>query len=197
MKIKLSLLAFGLAATIPLAAAAEPAAGPGAGAGTPEMRAQSERARTEARTAAFADLSADHRAQVQAIVDKLNAGTLTNPIDAAKQIDAILTPEETKAVLAERAKLGVPMRRGGPDGAGPPPGGPPPGAPGIPPPGGPAPGGPPPGGPPPGGPQVGAAGMRSGGSAGGFIVRVSVAPEKLHAMMRAMRDAADTPAQPH
>ena len=39
--------------------------------------------------------------------------------------------------------------------------------------------------------------MRPGGSAGGFIVRVSVAPEKLHEMMRAMRDAAEAPAQPH
>jgi hypothetical protein len=189
MKMKLSLLALGLAAAIPLAAAAEPAAGPGAGAGAPETRAQSERARTEARAAVFADLNADHRAQVQAIVDKLNAGTLTNPIDAAKQIDAILTPDEAKAILAERAKLGGAMHRGGPDGAGPPPGGPPPG--------GPPPGGPPPGGPPPGGPPSGGPGMRPGGSAGGFIVRVSIAPEKLHEMMRAMRDAGEAPTQPH
>ncbi|MDB5039600.1 MAG: hypothetical protein JWN27_326 [Candidatus Eremiobacteraeota bacterium] len=180
MKTKFSLLAFGLAAAIPLAVAAEPATGPGAGAGAPETRAQIERARTEARTAVFADLSADHRAQVQAIVDKLNAGTLTNPVDAAKQIDAILTPDETKAVLAERAKAAAGMHRGGPDGAGPPPGGPPPGAP-----------------PQPGGPPPGAPGMRPGGSAGGFIVRVSVAPEKLHEMMRAMRDAAEAPPQPH
>src|ERR1700688_3266891 len=184
MKTKFSLLAFGLAAAIPLAVAAEPATGPGAGAGAPETRAKIVRARTEARTAVFADLSADHRAQVQAIVDKLNAGTLTNPVDAAKQIDAILTPDETKAVLAERAKASAGMHRGGPDGAGPPSGGPPPG-------------GPPPGGPPPGGPPPGAPGMRPGGSAGGFIVRVSVAPEKLHEMMRAMRDAAEAPAQPH
>src|ERR1700730_6318310 len=96
MKTKLSLLAFGLAAAIPLAVAAEPATGPGAGAGAPETRAQIERARTEARTAVFADLSADHRAQVQGIVDKLNAGTLTNPVDAAKQIDAILTPTKRR-----------------------------------------------------------------------------------------------------
>jgi hypothetical protein len=39
--------------------------------------------------------------------------------------------------------------------------------------------------------------MRPGGSAGGFIVRVSVAPEKFHQMMRAMRDAAEAPTQPH
>src|SRR5260370_19893208 len=100
MKMKVALLALGLAAAIPLAAAADQAAGPGAGGGSPETRAQFERARTEARTAVFADLSADHRAQVQAIVDKVNAGTLTNLRDAANQIDAILTPDETKAVLA-------------------------------------------------------------------------------------------------
>jgi hypothetical protein len=174
MKMKLSLLAFGLAAAIPMAAAAEPAAGAGAGGGTPEMRAQFDRARSEARTAAFADLSADHRAQVQAIVDKVTAGTLTNPVDAAKQIDAILTADETKAVLAERVKLGEAMHKGAPDGAGPPPGG-----------------------PPSGGPPPGAPGMRPGGSAGGFILRVSIAPEKWHEMMRAMRDAAGAPVQPH
>jgi hypothetical protein len=168
MKMRLSLLALGLAAAIPLAAAAEPAAP--AGDGSPEMRAQFERDRAETRTAVFADLSADHRAQVQAIVDKVNAGTLSNPLDAARQIDAILTPDEAKAVLAKRAKLGAAMHRGAREGAGPPPGGPPPG------------------GPPPGGPPPGAAGGQPA-SPGGFIMRLSIAPEKLHEMMRAMRGA--------
>jgi len=170
MKTKVSLLALGLAAAIPLAAVADQPTGPGAGGGPPEMRGQFERARSETRAVVLADLSADHRAQVQEIVDKVNAGTLPNPLDAVKQIDAILTPDETKAVLAERAKLGVAMHRGAPDGAGPPPAGPPPG-------------GPPPGGPPPG------AASAPPVSPGQFILRLSIAPEKMHEMMRAMRGA--------
>jgi hypothetical protein len=77
-----------------------------------------------------------------------------------KQIDAILTPDETKAVLAERAKLFAGMHRGAPEGAGPPPGGPPPGASGT-----------------------------QAPSPGGFILRVSIAPEKLHDLMRTMHGA--------
>jgi hypothetical protein len=175
MKMKVSLLALGLAAAIPLAAAADPAPGSAAGPGSPEMRAQFERVRTETRTAVFAGLSADHRAQVQAIVDKVNAGTLTDPLDAAKQIDAVLTPDETKAVLAERAKLVGSMHGGAPGGAAPAPGGA-------------APGGPPPGGQPPGAPPPAVAGAQPV-SAGRFILRVSIAPERLHDMMRAMRGA--------
>ena len=124
MKI-LSIPAVALVALLPLAAAAaDPAPGPGGGP-PPEMRAQFEKNRAAAKTAAFAALGADHRAQVQAIVDRVNAGTLTDPVDATKQIDAILTPDETKAVLAERDKLAATMH---PDHMGaPPPGGPPPG----------------------------------------------------------------------
>jgi hypothetical protein len=144
------------------------------------MRAQFERVRSETRTAVFADLSTDHQAQVQAIVDKVNAGTLADPLDAAKQIDAMLTPDETKAVLAEHAKLAASMHHGAPDGAGSPPGGQQPG--------GPPPGGSPPGGPRPGGPPPGAAGARPV-SPGVFILLVAIAPEKLHDMMRAMHGA--------
>jgi hypothetical protein len=170
MKMKVSLLALALAAVIPLAAAADQPASPGPGAAAPEMRAQFERVRSETRTAVFADLSTDHQAQVQAIVDKVNAGTLADPLDAAKQIDAILTPDETKAILAEHAKLAASMHHSAPAGAGSPPGGQQPG------------------GPPPGGPPPGAAGARPV-SPGAFILLVAMAPEKLHEMMREMHGA--------
>ena len=63
------LLAGGLAAMAwPLAALAQ--MGP-PGAPPPQMRAQFEQARTQARTAAMNDLSADHRTKVQAIVTQV------------------------------------------------------------------------------------------------------------------------------
>jgi len=90
-------------------------------------------ARDGAKTAAFNDLSPGSRAKVQAIVDQVNNGQLTDLRAAGQQIDAALTPTESKAVLAERDKLMQSMRANmpprpdgampGPNGAGPPPNG--------------------------------------------------------------------------
>ena len=60
--------------------------------------------RSTAKTAAFNALSADHRARVQAIIDQVNGGSLDRR-SAAQQIDAVLTPSETQAVLAQQAKM--------------------------------------------------------------------------------------------
>lgn len=86
-------------------------------------------ARDGAKTAAFNDLSAADRAKVQAIVDRVNNGQLTDLRAAAQQIDAALTPAESKAVLGERDKMMQSMRAnmparpdgamGGPNGAAP------------------------------------------------------------------------------
>jgi hypothetical protein len=67
-------------------------------------------ARDQAKTAAFNDLSADHRAKVQAIVAQYNNGSIQRD-DAVKQIDAVLTPDETKAVLGEEQKMHDAMRQ--------------------------------------------------------------------------------------
>jgi hypothetical protein len=115
-------------------------------------------------------LSSDHQSKVKAMLGRVNAGDLTDADDAARELDAILTRKEARAVLAARAKLMADMRDsfagsdephdGGPGGPPPPggafgPGGPPPGAgfaPGGGQPGslGAGPGGPGPGGPGPG-----------------------------------------------
>jgi hypothetical protein len=63
-----------------------------------------QQARDTAKTAAFNDLSADHRTKVQSIVDQFNKGSLSRD-DAANQIDAVLSPDETKAVLTENQKF--------------------------------------------------------------------------------------------
>lgn len=67
-------------------------------------------ARDQAKTAAFNDLSADHRVKVQAIVAQYNSGSIQRD-DAVKQIDAVLTPDETKAVLGEQQKMRDAMRQ--------------------------------------------------------------------------------------
>jgi polyhydroxyalkanoate synthesis regulator phasin len=112
-----------VAAALPLAALAQmdPAGGP-----PPEMRAQMMQMHEQAKTQAYNDLSPAHRAQVQTIVDKVNAGSLA-PNDATAQIDALLTPAETTAVLATAKSMHDKMRQmmmqsGGMQG--PPPGGP-------------------------------------------------------------------------
>lgn len=103
------LLAAAFAALLsPVAALAQQ--GPPAGGPPPEMRAQFETARTNAKTAAFNDLSADHRAKVNAIVAQVQSGSL-DPHDAASQIDAILTPAESQAVLGEQQKMRDAMRK--------------------------------------------------------------------------------------
>ena len=113
-----------------------------------------EKARADAKTAALNDLSADHRKRVQAVVDQVNNGTTTDLAAAAGQIDAILSSAESKAVLGERDKMIQTFRANAPDGSQ---------------------GGPRPGGPPSGGPQ---GGLRNQ-SAGRFLLRVSISPERM------------------
>lgn len=76
---------------------------------TPELQAQLQTVRTNAATAAYAALSADHRTKVQAIITSFNNGGVTIP-DAVKQIDAILTPAEAAAILDQGQKAREAMR---------------------------------------------------------------------------------------
>ena len=106
MKLSLPMLALALAAGDSLAAcarqsnAAENGPGP-----SPEMRAQMQQARDNAKTAALNDLSPADRAKVQSIIDQVNNGQQTDVRAAVQQIDAALTPDESKAVLGERDKM--------------------------------------------------------------------------------------------
>ena len=99
------LLAFLFAAAIvlpfasPALAQTPPDQGP-----PPAVRQQLEQLHATAKTNAFNALSADHRAKVQAIIDQVNAGTLDRR-DAGTQIDAILSPNEKTAILAEGKKM--------------------------------------------------------------------------------------------
>lgn len=94
-----------MALVSPVAALAQAAPPDGPPQGPPpEMRAQFEQARDQAKTAAMNDLSADHRAKVQAIIAQVQSGSL-DPRDAGTQIDGILSPSESQAVLGEAQKL--------------------------------------------------------------------------------------------
>jgi len=134
MKLSLPVLALVVATGLPLAACAQQSNAAERQAPSPEIRAQMQAARDSAKTAAFNDLSAASRAKVQAIIDQVNNGQLTDLRAAAQQIDAALTPAESKAVLGERDKMMQTMRANmpprpdgamaGPNGAGP--NGPPP-----------------------------------------------------------------------
>lgn len=96
----------------PLAALAQMAPPPpnGPHGPPPEMRAQFEAARTQARTAAMNALSADHRGKVQAILAQVQAGSL-DPRSAATQIDGILSPSESAAVLAQMQTMHESLRK--------------------------------------------------------------------------------------
>ena len=125
MKLSLPVLALVVATGLPLAACAQQSNAAENGP-SPEIKAQMQAARDSAKTAAFNDLSAADRAKVQAIIDQVNNGQLTDLRAATQQIDAVLTPAEAKAVLAERDKMmqtihaNMPAR---PDGAAPGPNG--------------------------------------------------------------------------
>ncbi|HWT04342.1 MAG TPA: hypothetical protein VN224_01165 [Xanthomonadales bacterium] len=124
-------------------------------------------ARDSAKTAAFNDLSAGSRAKVQGIVDQVNNGQLTDLRAAAQQIDAALTPAETKAILGERDKLMQTMRANmppRPDGA-------------MPGPNGAAPNGPPPNGGPNNADHPRGFGRNQ--TPGSFLLRLAVSPEKM------------------
>jgi hypothetical protein len=181
MKLSLPLLAVVLASGLPLAACAQQSNA--AENGPPPAIQQAHDA---AKAAAFNDLTPANRAKVQAIIDQVNNGQLTDLKAAAQQIDAALSPTETKAVLAERTKMMAAVRANmpaRPDGMGP---------------GGPN-GGPPnagPNGAPPNAngerPHSGFGG-RGGNDAGRFLLQLGVSREKMHALrMQQMQNQ-----QPH
>jgi hypothetical protein len=153
MKLSVSVLALAMAAAMPLTVYAQVNAQSNDGP-PPEVRAQMQRARDNAKAAAMNDLSPDHRAKVQAIISKANnAQSMSDLIDAAKQIDGVLTPDESKAVLGERDKMMQTIHANMPQGAGPVPG--------------------------PGGEHHGpGAGMRD--DAGRFLLQLSISREKMH-----------------
>ncbi len=164
MKLSLPVLAAVLAAGLPLSVLAQ-AGGPPNGP-PPEVRAQMQAAHDAAKTAAFNDLSPATRAKVQTIVDQINGGQLTDLRSAAQQVDAALTPAESKAVLGERDKMMATMRANmppRPDGA--------PGGPGA------MAGGP--NADHPRGPGAG------GNDAGRFLLQVSVSREKMRELHKA------------
>lgn len=97
------------AALFPAAALAQQPPPDGPPGPPPQIRAQMEVLRTQAKTAAFNDLRADHRAKVQAILQQVQNGSL-DPQQASTQIDAILSPGESQAVLGETQKMHVAMR---------------------------------------------------------------------------------------
>ena len=167
MKKALPVLALLMAAGLPLAACAEQS---NAAEGPPPAVVQ---ARAAAKTAAFNDLSGSDRAKVQAIIDQVNNGQLTDLRAAAQQIDAVLSPTETTAVLAERTKMmdaihaNMPAR---PDGAGP---------------NGAGPNGMGPNGMGPnGGPPNGMA-PKHASTAGRFLLQLGVSPEKMRELRHA------------
>src|ERR1700722_3992852 len=83
----------------------------GGGGASPEMRAKMDAVRTDAKTATFAALSDAHRTAVQAIVDQFDAdGSALTLSAATQQIDALLSPQETTAVLAQNQKMRDAMR---------------------------------------------------------------------------------------
>ena len=98
---------------------------------TPEQQVQVQALRDTAKTTSFNALSADHRTKVQAIITSFNSGSVAIA-DAVTQIDAVLTPDESTAVLAAGQTMRDAMRKMYQDanGGSPPPGrqGPPPGA---------------------------------------------------------------------
>jgi len=132
MKRSLVLLVLCASVAVPVAAFGQPA-------GPPPNQAMMEKMRADAKAAAYSALTPAHATAVTALIAQVAAGTL-DPRAAGGQIDALLTPDEQKAVLAAGAKSRQAMRASGMMGAGgppPPPGaaGPPPGAGGPPPPG--------------------------------------------------------------
>lgn len=126
-----------------------------------------QQARTDAKTASWSALSADHQAKVQAAVDGFNNGTLDIPT-ASQQIDAILTPAESAAVLAQSQKLRDAMKAAfAANGGGQ-------------------------GGPGQGGSGRGGMGARTQ-DAGRFLLSLAADRDKWRAAMQAMRGAGGTP----
>jgi hypothetical protein len=181
MKLTLPVLALALATGLPLAACAQQSNAAENGP-PPEVRAQMQAARDSAKTAAFNDLTPADRAKVQAIIDQVNNGQLTDLRAAAQQIDAILSPAESKAVLGERDKMMAAIRANmpaRPDNMGP---------------NGPPPNGAPPNGAAPNGEHRGGFAGR-GKDPGRFLLQLGVSPEKMRALRHAQMPQGQQ--QPH
>jgi hypothetical protein len=98
----LALITLAMVAGLPSLAAAQQSPQP---ATPPAVYVPTHTERDKAKVAALGDLSDDHRAKVLAIVDRVNRGQLTDFHAAELQIDAVLTSEESRAVLAGHDKL--------------------------------------------------------------------------------------------
>jgi hypothetical protein len=152
------MLALVLATGVSLAACASQSNAAESGNGpSPEMRAQMQQARDNAKTAAFNDLSPADRAKVQSIVDQVSNGQQSDLRAAAQQIDAAITPDESKAVLGERDKMIAAIRANMPA---------------------------PPNGAAPNGQGHGMMGRRMN-DAGSFLLQLSISREKLRALRQA------------
>jgi hypothetical protein len=163
-------LALCASVSMPLAALAQPAPP------TADQRATFDKMRVEAKTAAYAALTPAHAASVTTIAGQVAGGTLDRRT-AAGQIDALLTPDETKAVLAAADKSRAAMRAAGIGSPGRPPGA------GGPPSSGAA---QPPGGPPP----QGAPGGRFGRfTAGRYLLLVSMTPAQMRSLQPRARSS--------
>jgi hypothetical protein len=175
MKLSLPVLALIVATGMPLAACAQQSNAAENGP-SPEVRAQMQQARDNARTAAFNDLTPADRAKVQAIINQVNNGQVTDLRAAAQQIDAAITPAEAQAVLAERTKMMQTFRANHPQGG-------PNGGPGAAPNGGPGAG--PNGAPGANGEHRGFGGRAQ--TAGRFLLQLGVNPDKMKQLRDAMR----------
>jgi hypothetical protein len=191
------ILVLGALVTAPAIAQQPPGPGDPNPGPPPEVVQHMQQARSGARTQAMNALSSDHQTKINALLTRIKAGQVTDAHDAARQIDAVLTPKEAQAVLAARDKLladlrgwrpepGMPHNEG-PGGPGPgagfgPGGGPGPGN-GFGPGGGPGPG-PGPGfdgdGPPGGGRRL--AGHAKRNDAGFALLMLNLDREQMHAL---------------
>ena len=118
--------------------------------------------RDTAKTNSFNALSADHRTKVQAIITQFDNGSVAIA-DAVTQIDAILTPDEAAAVIAQGQAMRDAVRKALADangGASPPP----PGQ-----------------GRPPG---AGGGGQRRPPDAGRILLQLAASPDALRAAMQ-------------
>jgi len=76
---------------------------------SPAMRATMDKMKAD-RAALYAALMPEHRAAVETIIGQLATGKIASHQDAAKQIDALLTPDEKTAVMAAHTKMQGDMR---------------------------------------------------------------------------------------
>lgn len=123
---------------------------------TPDQQAQIMKLRADTKTNAFNALSADHQTKVQAVITQFDSGSVSMA-DAVTQIDAILSPDESKAVIAQGQQMNDAMRKifESANGGSPPPG-------------------------PPGGGQ----GQRRPPDAGRILLRLAASPDALRAAMQ-------------